>query len=55
MTGLMMVCKIMIYTFNRRRFLLCLLRERLGLTGTKVGCERGERGACTVLMDDTPR
>ncbi|MFO7738727.1 MAG: (2Fe-2S)-binding protein [Desulfatiglandaceae bacterium] len=35
--------------------LLFVLRERLGLTAVKSGCERGECGACTVLVNDVPR
>ncbi len=30
------------------------LRYKLGLTGTKLGCDRAECGSCTVLIDDVP-
>jgi xanthine dehydrogenase YagT iron-sulfur-binding subunit len=36
---------------DTRTSLLDLLRERLGLTGAKKGCDHGQCGACTVLVD----
>lgn len=50
-------------TVNRQRYdveiesnktLLRLLREDIGLTGTKCACERGDCGLCTVLLDGAP-
>jgi len=35
--------------------LLFVLREKMGLSGTKMGCERGECGACTVLINGVSR
>ncbi|HYM00443.1 MAG TPA: 2Fe-2S iron-sulfur cluster-binding protein, partial [Blastocatellia bacterium] len=35
--------------------MLSVLREKFGMTGTKAGCERGECGACTVLIDGVSR
>jgi aerobic carbon-monoxide dehydrogenase small subunit len=34
--------------------LMRVLREKLGMTGTKCGCENGDCGACTVLFDGKP-
>ena len=40
--------------FHPNKTLLEVLREDLGLTGTKHGCEMGHCGACCVLIDDQP-
>lgn len=41
-------------TSDPSRMLVWVLRQELGLTGTKVGCGEGQCGACTVLVDDEP-
>ncbi|MBL1097340.1 (2Fe-2S)-binding protein [Streptomyces coffeae] len=41
-------------TVPARTSLADLLRDRLGLTGTHLGCEEGVCGACTVLVDELP-
>jgi len=39
----------------KQETLAMTLRYKLGLTGTKLGCDRAECGACTVLIDDVPQ
>src|ERR1700719_2407495 len=38
----------------KQETLAMTLRYKLGLTGTKIGCDRAECGCCTVLIDDVP-
>src|SRR5678816_61348 len=38
----------------KQETLATTLRYKLGLAGTKIGCDRAECGACTVLLDDVP-
>jgi 4-hydroxybenzoyl-CoA reductase alpha subunit len=39
---------------NEHEMLASVIRERIGLTGTKIGCEQGSCGACTILVNNEP-
>src|ERR1035437_5541821 len=42
------------FLVNDHEMLSSVIREKVGLTGTKVGCEQGSCGACTVLVNNEP-
>ena len=50
-TGLTINGRLYSLTLDPRTTILDLLREHLDLTGTKKGCDQGQCGACTVLID----